>query len=102
MAYAQGRVINDADSHIMESLDWLPAYAGKPVRDRLISMRLEAGGSGAVKAIEKALNDPDLIARLEQEGEEVSGSTPEQFGVLLKNDYEKYRTIVATAGVQTK
>jgi len=54
------------------------------------------------KAIDKALNAPDLIARLEQEGEEVSESTPEQFGALLKNDYEKYRTIVATAGVQTK
>ena len=55
MAYAQGRVIHDADSHIMESLDWLPSYADKSVRERLISMRLEAGGSGAAKAIEKAL-----------------------------------------------
>ena len=45
----------DADSHIMESLDWLPSYADKSIRDRLISMRLEAGGSGAAKAIEKAL-----------------------------------------------
>jgi predicted TIM-barrel fold metal-dependent hydrolase len=55
MAYAQGRVINDADSHIMESLDWLPSHADPKIRDRLISMRLEAGGSGAAKAIEKAL-----------------------------------------------
>src|SRR3954471_8316787 len=55
MPYAQGRVINDADSHIMESLDWLPSYADPGIRDRLISMRLEAGGSGAAKAIEKAL-----------------------------------------------
>ena len=55
MPYAQGRVINDADSHIMESLDWLPSYADPAIRERLISMRLEAGGSGAVKAIEKAL-----------------------------------------------
>jgi len=54
------------------------------------------------KAIEKALSDPDLIAHLEQQGEEVSGSTPEQFGSLLKSDYEKYRSIVATAGVQVK
>jgi predicted TIM-barrel fold metal-dependent hydrolase len=55
VAYAQGRVIHDADSHIMESLDWLPSYADKAIRERLISMRLEAGGSGAAKAIEKAL-----------------------------------------------
>ena len=47
MPYAAGRVINDADSHIMESLEWLPSYADKSIKDRLISMRLEAGGSGA-------------------------------------------------------
>src|SRR5258706_13596940 len=58
MSYAQGRVINDADSHIMESLDWLPSYADPKIRDGLISMRLEAGGSGAAKAIERALPPP--------------------------------------------
>jgi predicted TIM-barrel fold metal-dependent hydrolase len=55
MAYAGGRVINDADSHIMESLDWLSRHAEPEVRGRLVSMRLEAGGSGAAKAIERAL-----------------------------------------------
>jgi predicted TIM-barrel fold metal-dependent hydrolase len=54
MSYAAGRVINDADSHIMESLDWLASYADPAVKERLGSMRLEAGGSGAVKAIERA------------------------------------------------
>jgi len=47
MAYANARVINDADSHIMESLDWLSRHADPDIRDRLGSMRLEAGGSGA-------------------------------------------------------
>lgn len=55
MPYAAGRIICDADSHIMESLDWLPSYADEAIRDRLISMRLEAGGSGAAKAIELSL-----------------------------------------------
>lgn len=54
------------------------------------------------KAIATALRDPELVTRLEQEGEEVSGGTPEQFGALLRADYEKYRTIVANAGVQAK
>ena len=54
------------------------------------------------KAIETALHDPVLITRLEQEGEEVSGGTPEQFGALIRSDYEKYRTVVASAGVQPK
>ncbi|HEY9216423.1 MAG TPA: amidohydrolase family protein [Phenylobacterium sp.] len=55
MAYASGRVIHDADSHIMESLDWLSSYAEPGVRERLVSMRLEAGGSGAAKAIARAI-----------------------------------------------
>lgn len=54
MPYAT-RVMNDADSHIMESTDWLASYADASVRDRLIGMRLEAGGSGAEKAINNAL-----------------------------------------------
>lgn len=54
MPYAQTRVINDADSHIMESEDWLASFADADVRDRLLSLRLEAGGSGAAKAIRNA------------------------------------------------
>ena len=57
MAYAQGRVINDADSHIMESSGLAAVLMVRTlaIRDRLISMRLEAGGSGAAKATERAL-----------------------------------------------
>lgn len=65
MTYAQGRVIHDADSHIMESLEWLPSYAEPSVRDRLLSLKLEAGGSGAAKAIKLAQDrqkDPAAIA----------------------------------------
>jgi uncharacterized protein len=55
MAYAGARIIHDADSHIMETLDWVSSHADKSVRDRLLSLRLEAGGSGAEKAIAAAL-----------------------------------------------
>lgn len=67
MAYAQGRVMNDADSHIMESEDWLASYAETGVRDRLLSMRLEAGGAGAAKAIARAKErqlDPEATAAI--------------------------------------
>jgi predicted TIM-barrel fold metal-dependent hydrolase len=67
MPYAAGRAINDADSHIMESLDWLSSYADRSVRERLGSMRLEAGGSGAEKAIARALErqkDPAATAEI--------------------------------------
>ncbi len=54
MPYAQTRVINDADSHIMESEGWLAGFADADIRDRLLSLRLEAGGAGAAKAIKLA------------------------------------------------
>lgn len=66
MSYAAGRVINDADSHIMESLDWLASYADPAIREKLGGMRLEAGGSGAEKAIAKALaRQQDEVATAE-------------------------------------
>lgn len=62
MPYSAGRIINDADSHIMESTDWLGSYADPAVRESLLGMRLEAGGSGAEKAIKNAQ------ARIKDEG----------------------------------
>jgi predicted TIM-barrel fold metal-dependent hydrolase len=74
MPYAAGRVVNDADSHIMESLDWLPSYADAGVRDRLIGMRLEAGGAAAAKAIEKSLaRQKDAVATAEIDHDVVAG-----------------------------
>ncbi len=35
MTYSQGRIINDADSHIMERQDWLAPFATAEVRARL-------------------------------------------------------------------
>jgi tripartite-type tricarboxylate transporter receptor subunit TctC len=46
------------------------------------------------------LKDPELVARLQQEGEEVVGGTPEQFAQLLGADLRKYQTIVASSGLQ--
>jgi tripartite-type tricarboxylate transporter receptor subunit TctC len=54
------------------------------------------------KAIETALRDSELITQLEQQGEEAAGGTPEQFGALLRNDYDKYRSIVTSSGLQPK
>jgi uncharacterized protein len=35
MPYAEGRVYNDADSHIMETASWLASYADPSIRDRI-------------------------------------------------------------------
>ena len=54
------------------------------------------------KAIEDILRDPELVARLQQEGEEVAPSAAETFGKLIRSDLEKYKAIVASAGLQAK
>lgn len=67
MPYSAGRIIHDADSHIMESTDWLGSYADAKVRERLLGMRLEAGGAGAEMAIRNAqarLKDEEATAAI--------------------------------------
>ncbi len=48
MPYAEGRTFYDADSHIMETADWLVEYADPDVRDRIRPMNL--GGAGDATA----------------------------------------------------
>src|ERR1700730_6708417 len=52
------------------------------------------------RTIKECLKDPELVARLEQEGEEVVGGTPAQFAQSLGADLRKYETIVAGSGLQ--
>jgi uncharacterized protein len=67
--YATGRVYCDADSHLMETPDWLLAYADPHVRDRLLPLDVGKGGAAPHEKIAAALarvNDPeatDKIAR---------------------------------------
>jgi len=61
MPYAEGRVYNDADSHIMETKDWLFSYADPKIRGRLAPMDLtSAGGPATDELVEKL---PSIIAR---------------------------------------
>ena len=53
--YAQHRVIHDADSHLMESPDWLGGYATPAVRSLLDEMNLDLGGSGAAEQVAAAV-----------------------------------------------
>jgi predicted TIM-barrel fold metal-dependent hydrolase len=52
MTYAQGRVINDADSHIMELPDFLKAHADPAVRD--VIPRLPVPTVGALAVLDPA------------------------------------------------
>jgi tripartite-type tricarboxylate transporter receptor subunit TctC len=49
--------------------------------------------------IHKSLQDPELVARLEREGEEVSTGTPDAFAALLRADLGRYQMIVKSAGL---
>jgi hypothetical protein len=44
MPYAEGRIFNDADSHVMETRDWMTRYADPGIRERLAPLDLSSGG----------------------------------------------------------
>jgi tripartite-type tricarboxylate transporter receptor subunit TctC len=55
-----------------------------------------------VDGIRQCLRDPELISRLEREGDEVSTGTPEAFAALLRADLDRYRAIVKSAGLSAR
>ncbi len=55
MAYAAGRRICDADSHILETLDWVDAHADADIKPRLRPLGLKSAGASAEKAINRAV-----------------------------------------------
>ena len=50
--------------------------------------------------IVKALQDRDLRSRLEQEGAQVLGTTPDEYGAYLKGELERWSKVIKTAGVK--
>jgi predicted TIM-barrel fold metal-dependent hydrolase len=63
MPYAQGRTFYDADSHLMETSDWLATYADPDVRERLLPLSLGQAGPLADEAVataDRRRTDPDL------------------------------------------
>jgi predicted TIM-barrel fold metal-dependent hydrolase len=72
MAYAHRTTIFDADSHLMEGIDWLRGHADAKTRELLpdLSVLLGKGGAGAGKAIEAGearILDPARTAALEDD-----------------------------------
>ena len=69
MAYAEGRIFNDADSHIMETRDWLIAHADPDIRPKLHPLAIGSGGRMVEKAIAHAdqrHRDPAAVADAEK------------------------------------
>lgn len=68
--YAQGRVFFDADSHIMETLDWLHSHATPSEAALIAPLSPKNAGTGVEKAIAKAearRQSPEATAELLQQ-----------------------------------
>ena len=52
MAYVEGRVVHDADSHVMETPDWIEAFAPAQVNDHLLANFSLGDLSAAFREIE--------------------------------------------------
>lgn len=52
MAYVDGRVVHDADSHVMETPDWIEAFAPAQVNDHLLANFSLGGISAALREVE--------------------------------------------------
>ena len=70
MSYATGRAFCDADSHLMETPDWLVRYAEPHLRDRLLPLSLGKGGAAPDQKIADALarvKDPAATQKIAQD-----------------------------------
>jgi len=64
--YAEGRVFHDADSHVMETPDWLVPYADRPVRERmrpLFVATVKPGEESFIDELRRRHGDAEYRAR---------------------------------------
>jgi len=64
--YAQGRVFHDADSHVMETPDWLVPYADPAVRERMRPLyvaTVKPGEESFIDELRRKHGEPDYRAR---------------------------------------
>ena len=52
------------------------------------------------QALNKVLNDPEIIKKIEGHGADVETSTPEQLGEMVRKDLVKWRQVVQRAKLQ--
>src|SRR3984957_18797798 len=64
MAYSQGRIVHDADAHIMETPTWLRDHADAAYRDRMPVLRYP-GGNELRQTGDPSAQQRDLVASFE-------------------------------------
>ncbi|OFZ98431.1 MAG: hypothetical protein A3H35_20475 [Betaproteobacteria bacterium RIFCSPLOWO2_02_FULL_62_17] len=52
--------------------------------------------------INRVLQSPDLMERMDKMGMEPSGTTPEQFDAFIRSEIEKWRKVVKAAGIRAE
>ena len=70
MAYVEGRTVHDADSHVVETPDWLFPYADAALRTRMRPLyvsKVRPGEENAIDAIRRRRADPADRPRAEAE-----------------------------------
>lgn len=68
----------------------LPAKTAPPIVDRMN------------KEAVRALNQPDLRARLTELGAEAAGTTPEQYARFIENEIDKWAKVIKAAGIKAQ
>jgi len=75
-----------------EALAWngvlVPAATPKPIVQRL---------NAEINAV---LKDPDVVQKMHASGFDLVGGTPEDFGILIKSESEKWTPVIRKAGVK--
>lgn len=75
MAYAQGRVFFDADSHIMELPDFLSAFADPADRERIPPISVSSGGrvsDGMEAMVARKAQTPERVAEIVAMGDRIT------------------------------
>src|SRR4029450_6905087 len=87
MPYAEGRVVHDADSHVVETPEWFEPYADPHVRarmDRVYVNAVKPGEYGFIDVIRKRRLDP--AERAEAEAEIMGRKNLRARGSFVKED----------------
>jgi tripartite-type tricarboxylate transporter receptor subunit TctC len=77
-----------------EATDWKALVAPLGTQPVIVS-RLNAASN-------MALADPDMIKRLQEEGSEARGGTPEQLGQYMRAEHARWGAIVRSSGVKAE
>jgi len=87
MPYAEGRVYHDADSHVMETPDWVVPYADPGIRERMRPLYVSTVKPGEEKMIDRLRRQhADPAERPEAEAEIMLRKNWSALGSFIKED----------------